>query len=488
MTATPQIKAARAAGGEAVGFQSAILHRRLWAKQKQIARAAVESRDTSVKGCHASGKTFSVSGSILHHLAEHREGKVITIAPTLRQVKLMWEEVELARQKSLLKFPECSTTGLRITEERYGIGFSSNHGVNAQGFHGKDVLLLTDESPGIQADVWDAVEGIRAGGRVRLLRLGNPTVPSGPFFDSFSRHRSSTNCITISAFDTPNLQNVATGKPYTIAELEALTQAELEYSPVPYLVSRWWVLDKYRRWGENNPRYVSRVLGEFPSQSDHSVFSLEWIEAAKREPTEHEIERAKQNGSYVQVGIDVAGAGDDETTCTARVNGMIIARGAWADADPRGKVAQWLHALRANSGYPFGVVVVDIDGIGYYFAKHLAEMSFPVLGFNAQRAPQDPSQFVNAKSEAYFRLREMYRDRYVSHAAGTVDEETEAQLSSVQYRETGRGLIQIEPKDEARKRGVSSPDRAESEILAFCRVVLREQRFTLDGEYEISPI
>ena len=134
------------------------------------------------------------------------------LSPTLRQVNLFWEEVELARQHSQIGFPECSTTGLRITEENYGLGFSSARGVNAQGFHGQDVLIITDESPGIQSDVWDAIEGIRAGGRVRLVKLGNPTVPSGPFYDDFTRHRATTETITISAFDTPNLQNPATGR------------------------------------------------------------------------------------------------------------------------------------------------------------------------------------------------------------------------------------------------------------------------------------
>src|ERR1700690_1692593 len=111
-----------------VGFQTAILHRRLWHKQKQIARAAAYKRSTAVKGCHASGKTFTVSGCVLRHLAVYPRGKVLHIAPTLRQVKLMWDEVETARRNCELAFPECSTTGLRVTEERYGLGFSSSHG------------------------------------------------------------------------------------------------------------------------------------------------------------------------------------------------------------------------------------------------------------------------------------------------------------------------------------------------------------------------
>jgi hypothetical protein len=468
---------------DAIAFQRQVLGRDLWSVQKQIAVAAATKRATAVKGCHGAGKTYVVAGTVLHHLTLYPEGKVFTIAPTLRQVKLMWEEIELARRASLIQFPECSSVGLRISEERYGLGFSASKGVNAQGMHGRDVLIITDESPGIGSDVWDAIEGIRMAGRVRILQLGNPTVPSGPFFDAFTKGRASTECITISAFDTPNLQH-ASGRPFTIAELEAMDEDELSEVPYPALTSRFGVLDRYRRWGPNNPRYISRVLGEFPSQSEHAVFDLAWIERAKREPTEQELQRMA--GCVMQVGIDVAGPGDAETAACARVNGIIIAREKWADKDPRGVVSRWLSLLRAR--YQIGAVVVDVVGIGYNFALHLADQGYPIFGFNAGGAAMDTEHFINAKAEQYFRLRDMLRENYVCHMDGTLDEECEAQLSGLEYRETPRGLIQIEPKEEARKRGLPSPDRAEAMMMAFCRAVPRSVEVDFTDRSGISPI
>ncbi len=468
-----------------VTFQTALLHRTIWQKQRDIANAAATKRSTAVKGCHASGKTFLTAGAVLHHLAIHPQGKVITIAPTLRQVKLIWEEIEVARKQSSIAFPVCSQTGLRISPERYGIGFSSSHGVNAQGFHGQDVLLITDESPGISGDVWDAIEGIRAGGRVRLLKLGNPTVPSGPFFDDFGRGRATTECITISAFDTPNLQHPTEGRAFTIEEILRMPEADLEASPVPYLVTRQWVKEKYLRWGPNNPRYLSRVLGEFPSQSEWSVFDLAWIERARREPTEREIERSA--GAFIQVGLDVAAGGDDETAACARVNGIILRRGSWADADPRGKIAAWLHRLRVDfPQYPLGSVVVDTVGVGHGIGLFLADQ-WPVCGFKAGLRAMDAEQYANSKAEAYFRLRDMYKANYISHLPEALDEETEAQLSAVQYLELPRGQIQIEPKEDARERGVQSPDRAEAEIMAFCQVVPRQDT-RVQPIVQISPV
>jgi hypothetical protein len=425
-------------------------------------------KSVAVKGCHASGKTFCVSGLVPWWLLGEEGSVVLTIAPTLRQVKLMWNEIALACAAAPIRWPDLTTTGLHLSNDNYAMGFSSSKGVNAQGFHGKRVLIITDESPGITGEVWDAIEGIRAGGDVHMVQLGNPTVSSGPFFDSFGRGRATTECITISAFDTPNLAGIS------IEQLLEMDEHQLsEGNELPFLAQRHWVKEKYLRWGPKNPRYASRVLGEFPTQSEYAVFSLEWVEKAKREPTEAELERAK--GMTIQFGIDVAGPGDDETAGCARVGGIVIARQSWSDRDPRGAVMRWLSGFRAHPLYRMGPVVVDIVGIGYNFALHLADQGFQVFGFNAGHKPVDTEKFLNQKSESYFRLRDGYKEGEVSHLPDALDEETEAQLCGVNYKERPNGRIQIEPKEEARKRGVASPDRAEAQVLAFCRIIPRHQ-------------
>jgi hypothetical protein len=50
---------------------------------------------------------------------------------------------------------------------------------------------------------------------------------------------------------------------------------------------------------------------------------------------------------------------------------------------------------------------------------------------------------------------------------GLVDELTISQLAGIRYRHNPRGQIQIESKEEARRRGVKSPDRAEATMLPF---------------------
>jgi hypothetical protein len=56
-----------------------------------------------------------------------------------------------------------------------------------------------------------------------------------------------------------------------------------------------------------------------------------------------------------------------------------------------------------------------------------------------------------------------------------VDEKAIAQLTGIRYRHNSRGQVEIESKDNARKRGVKSPDRAEAIILAFAEIRMEQQ-------------
>lgn len=448
-----------------VEFQRVFLRRKLWQKQQDLVRAAATKRSVAVKGCHASGKTYAIAGIVPWWLLQYTTGIVITIAPTLRQVKLMWNEISTACLQSKVRWPETTTTGMQITKENYAIGFSSSKGVNAQGFHGRNVLILADEAIGIAGDLWDAIEGIRAGGSVHMLKSCNPTVPSGPVFEDFTRNRAFTECITIGAFDTPNFEGL------TMESLLALPDSELDNNVQPWLITRRWVREMYHKWGPTNPRFLARVMGEFPTQADDTVFSLEWIEKASL-PVDEEI-RAKllaQRPITIQVGIDVAGPGEDETVCYARISGMIIKFAAFSIADSRGAGALFLSELRRE--YPGAriVVVVDCVGIGYHMATHLADLRYEVLGFNAGFRAVDAEQFANMKAEAYMGCREYFERGVIT---GLEDEDTKAQLSDIRYHHSSSGRVEIEHKADARKRGSSSPDRAEALVLAFSRAVPR---------------
>ena len=96
-----------------------------------------------------------------------------------------------------------------------------------------------------------------------------------------------------------------------------------------------------------------------------------------------------------------------------------------------------------------------------------------------------PAHFVNAKAEAYWSLRETLERGAI---AGLTDEEMQAQLAGIRYRHTASGRVEIESKEDAKKRGQQSPDRAEALVLAFARAVPRQQPVAFSVPVTISPI
>jgi hypothetical protein len=424
-----------------------------------------------------------------YELLSADEATVLTLAPTLRQVKLFWNEIEtaiLALEKTLdvaaankttERLPERTTTGWQLGEKCFAQGFSSSRGVNAQGFHGSRVLIIADEAIGITPDLWDAIEGVRASGDVRLVKLCNPTVPEGAPYEDFTRLRGSTECITISAFDTPNLEGL------TIQQLLELPDDQLDYAPFPWLTRRRWVKEMYFKWGPTNPRFLSRVLGEFPTQAVDSVFELAWIERAAMPFDEEEFAaalKANEHRLFIQIGLDIAGPGEDETSATARIGPYVVQFEAWSKSDPFHEVILFVSRLRNRFGAIPIVIMGDVVGIGYHFCAALAREGLDVREFKAGDAPLNPRQYRNAKADAYFHVRELLRGGDIK---GITDEDTKAQLSDIRYRELPNGTVEIEHKDEARARGSSSPDRAESLIMAYARLVPKEQTIVY-GQYQ----
>ena len=88
------------------------------------------------------------------------------------------------------------------------------------------------------------------------------------------------------------------------------------------------------------------------------------------------------------------------------------------------------------------------------------------MGINAGAAPRDRERFANRKAEIAWGLRDRLE---AGEVAGLTDDATISQLAGIRYRANPRGQIVIESKDEARRRGVKSPDRAEA-VIAGMRV------------------
>ena len=445
-----------------------------WDMQQQIARSVFGNPLTAVAACHASGKT-RIAAAIVHaYLQAYPRCKILTTAPTWLQVKkLLWAEIGQMHGRLPASFGfELLDTQLRASLDWWAMGLSTDQGVRFQGHHAPKILVVFDEAVGVKGEIWEALEGIRAGGEVNVLALGNPTDASGPFYEAFTRDRA-WKTIRISAFDTPNLVDLGCGRNgERISRLMDLDEDSLAVNPRPYLVRRRWVREMFVKWGPTSPLWQSRVLGMFPEESADSLIGLRYIEQARQEPD------IDDGMSPVHIGIDVAGPGEDETVVCVRSGRNLLELRSFSDADPRARVLSMV-----TPWFPRLVrCAVDSAGIGYYFylavrdafAAHVgagggtqvrgAATGGVVAGVNVGEASSQPDQFHLLKAQLYWALRDRFREGDI---AGLPDDETVTQLASLRYHQDTRNRVVIESKDQLRSRGVASPDRAEALMLAF---------------------
>jgi phage terminase large subunit len=324
-----------------------------WATQIEVARALEKpNARVAVKGCHASSKTYGAAELVLWFITRFKDGIAVTTAPTNRQVEdIMWGEIHKAKARSKFPYPPGNLTELNLGTKaipNFATGFTtdkSDQAAKMSGYHGPHIFFVLDEAPGIPPEILEAIEGAAAGGDVRVLMLGNPTIPGGPFHDAFTSNRETWKTFTIDAYDTPNfakLRVMADGKLETItALLRSLPEGHpaMCYQPRPYFATPLWARARLKEWGENSPRWQARVRGQFPLQAEDALISLLWLEQAEKR-------EARPAGGRLWAGIDVAGPSEDETVAYVRDGAHVLGFGAWSSADPRGEVVAFLNPFK----------------------------------------------------------------------------------------------------------------------------------------------
>ncbi len=454
-----------------------------WGKQREILESLVDNPVTAVRSCHGIGKSWVASRAVLWFLFSFPGSIVFTTAPTKRQVEsIIWQEVALAYGKArwplggiMLK------TRLDVAEKWFAFGFTTRVPDGFQGLHAPYILGIVDEASGLAPLIWDAIDGNLSAGHTRLLSIGNPTDPAGKFAGMFKS--PGVKKISVSAFDTPNfttygitLDDIRSGawqkKIADHARVQTLDPAaKSQWLPAPHLVDPFWVADKHRKWGEASPAFVSRVLGNFPDAGDQNVVPLHLLEAAQQRWEDH---KPAAKALVNRIAMDVARYGNNETVIGHRrddrfvvhegMRGVSITEGA-------GRAVRALVTLGAKE------IIVDGDGLGGGTVDILRDERRPVVEFRGSGEPSndEDGNYLNARAEAYWTLREAFlRGEPV---IDPYDDELVSQLSSIRYKITAKGRIQIESKEEIAKRDLPSPDRGDTMAMAWAPVNKRVQGF-----------
>jgi len=404
-------------------------------RQIEMIESVRDREQTSVNGANGVGKDWMIGRIVCWWMAAHadtRQAKVIVTGPTYRQIAdIVWRETRDAYNNSRVPLGGRmlpSEAKWDCGDQFFALGFSTDRAWNITGFHSPHLLVVVSEAHNYPDDAMVAIKRLHP---ERLLLSGNPFSQSGDFFESHHGKRHLYNAITISAIDSPNVREHSERVPGVVTERDIAKMAE--------------------DWGEASPFFRATVNAEF-AETEDGLLPLKWLTQAATDPLD--------TGGEVHAGLDVAGPGDDETVLVVRRGPDIVYQHGWREPDPRGEV------VAALAPYRDRLIVLNVDsaGIGYYMAQHLRDQGLNVREVNVGESPSDGEKYRNLKAELYWGLRMRFQSGDVG---GLVDDLAISQLASIRYGHNSRGQVQIESKDDARKRGVKSPDRAEAIMLAF---------------------
>ena len=436
-----------------VAFAHDVLNVRLWDKQEEVLTALTDNRRVAVKSGNGLGKGFCAAVAVLWFMHSH-PGNAITLstAPTFRQVRhILWRQIHrLYRPVAETLGGKMLDTRWEFSDGRYAMGLSAENADQFQGFHSPSMFIVVDEAEGISEDIYEAIESVMTSADPLLLLIGNPTTMDGAFRRALYEEREIYCPITISALDSPN---VRAGRVV-----------------IPGLTTSKWVEERRNVWGEKKPVYRSRVLGEFPNQGDDTLISLSDIEAAVNHIVDAVswtigddtiLASERRSTGDVVIAVDVARFGPDSSVILLRRDDSVEEIQALHQQDTMQLAGRVAAAIREHNP---DHVLIDEIGIGAGVVDRLRELGHPVRGINVGHRARQDKVYANLRAEGYWTLAERFASGFITIPS---DNELISQLATLRYRYDSQGRIKIEGKDEIRRRGLPSPDKADALMLSF---------------------
>lgn len=297
-----------------------------------------------------------------------------------------------------------------------------------QGVHAEEgiVLLMVDEASGVPEPVFEAAVGSMSGQNACTVLASNPTRTSGMFFDTQTRLRGKWKVYKISYKDSTR-------------------------------VSADFVREVAERYGEDSNAFRVRCLAEFPRSDDDTLIALELAEDASI----REIEGDPK--AQLIWGLDVSRYGDDKTALCERRGRVVGEVETWQKMDLMATAGRIAHKYEQAKEKP-ALICVDVIGIGAGVVDRLHEMGLPVLGVNVSESSAMKDGYFNLRAQLWDAVKQWLETKAVKLPR---DEELIAELTVPRYKFSSNGKLQIESKDDMKKRGIRSPNKADALCLTF---------------------
>lgn len=299
-------------------------------------------------------------------------------------------------------------------------GVHSNYGV----------LLIMDEASGIPSPIYSVSEGFFSEPTENRFwcSFSNPRRNTGPFYDSFHSNKKYWHTEQI---DSRSVENTDTE-----------------------LFNR--MLEQY---GEDSTVARVEVLGEFPRADDDAVIPIELARAA----VDRDVNITASDP--IVWGLDVARFGGDSTALCKRQGNTVTEIKTFKSMD----LMQLCGAIHNEYENCTALetpqeILIDSIGLGSGVVDRLSELNLPARGINVSESPASKKKFLNLRAELWFHIKEWLGQR---NCRLPNDDELIAELVAPSYSYNSTGKIKIESKEQMKKRGLKSPDKADALALTM---------------------
>ena len=448
--------------------------------QEEILSSLVEHKRAAVRGPHGLGKTSVAAIAILWFAitrdAAGADWKCPTTASAWRQLEdYLWPEIHkwarLLRWDVIGREPFNPRTELLKLNLKLSTGaafaLASDDPASMEGAHADELFYLFDESKTIPAATFDAAEGAFStagtehGTNAYALSVSTPGEPIGRFYEIHARRPGTEDWWVRHVTKT---EAIAAGR-----------------------VTAEWADQRAALWGRESAVYQNRVEGEFASSSEDGVIPLAWVELAndrwralyepdgeqtgKFRPPELGTRAVLAHGDKLHtLGVDVARGGEDKTVLALRRGNTIVELRRYSHTEDSLITAAYVEAVQEGHGDPKAIVDVIGPGSGVYDQVRAAER--PCLPFNSSEGTKRHDLtgefgFTNKRSWGWWNLREMLDPNNGCDVGLPPDDRLTGDLVAPKWRVMSGGRIQIESKDDIKKRIGRSTDDGDSVVYAM---------------------
>lgn len=378
---------------------------------------------------------------------------VVTTATNWKQVRnVLWKEIPRVKAGAGVGGKVNADATWKIGDRQDPIAFGmkpdDKDESGFQGIHDQYVLVIMDEAGGISKEIFTAADAITTNKYARILAIANPNDPSCYMAKVYNREiklkpeERSWNIIQFGAYDTPNF----TGE---VVPVEVATR----------LVQKSWVEARKKEWGEDDPRFVARVLGQFPDVSDDGLFNMGRVMQSMQAYSTSEPDE----GMPITIGVDVARYGSDSSVVVSNQGGYIKILGRYQGMNGP-ELARKVGELATAAGA--SEVRIDGIGVGVSVLDHIENHLPPdvaVIAIHGNSKSADSTQWYNYRAAMYCQFAKAVADGRVYLPD---DDELHNEIASIKYEYRGSAVL-IESKENMRKRKVKSPDTLDAVIYAY---------------------